>query len=82
MSEKLEDSADRVYALQRSAARAGADQAIKHAVCLYEDLNLERLLRLRVDSKWNKDAELISRRQAISYQIGNYANLTGFIANP
>ena len=48
----------------------------------FEDLDLEKLAALREGSPWIDDPELVKKRQAIAYEMAQYAPAHVWIPNP
>jgi hypothetical protein len=57
-----------------SAARAGADDALRTVLSWYEGINLDKLQGLRAGSKWLTNAELVKKRRAAAIEIASYTD--------
>ena len=73
LAERLSEGRNRLRAWRESAARAGAEEALMWVLSWFEDLDLEKLAALRDGSPWIDDPELVKKRQAIAYEMAQYA---------
>jgi hypothetical protein len=81
-SECLKGAGRRIREWQLSAARAGADEALRIACSWYEDLDLEAFHTLRQDAPTDTDPVLTSKRKDRAYRIAEYAAVRTFIPPP
>ena len=82
LAERLSEGRNRLRAWRESAARAGAEEALMWVLSWFEDLDLEKLAALRDGSPWIDDPELVKKRQAIAYEMAQYAPAHVWIPNP
>ena len=82
LAERLSEGRNRLRAWRKSAARAGAEEALMWVLSWFEDLDLEKLAALREGSPWIDDPELVKKRQAIAYEMAQYAPAHVWIPNP
>ncbi|KAK1649748.1 hypothetical protein QYE76_067553 [Lolium multiflorum] len=82
ISERLKGAGRRIREWQCSAARAGADAALRVAYSWYEDLDLDALHSLREDAPTDKDPVLTAKRKDRAYWIAEYAPVRTFIPAP
>nr|XP_051190671.1 uncharacterized protein LOC127303998 [Lolium perenne] len=68
-SDRLKGAGRRIPEWQCSAARAGADAALRIACCWYEDLDLEVFHSLRRDAPTDKDPVLTAKQKDRAYRI-------------
>jgi hypothetical protein len=76
------DSGLQINEWRRSAARAGADMALKFVCSWYEGIDLDALATLRADAPTMIDPVLQEKRQQRAYQIARYASVGKFIPAP
>ncbi|KAK1611815.1 hypothetical protein QYE76_035488 [Lolium multiflorum] len=81
-SERLKDAGRRIREWQCSAARAGADAALRVACSWYVDLDLDALHTLRQDAPTDTDPVLTAKRKDRAYRIAEYASVRTFIPPP
>ncbi|KAK1662625.1 hypothetical protein QYE76_050784 [Lolium multiflorum] len=81
-SERLKGAGRRIREWQCSAARAGADAALRIACSWYEDLDLDALHSLREDAPTDKDPVLTAKRKDRAYRIAEYTPVRTFIPPP
>ncbi|KAK1647654.1 hypothetical protein QYE76_065459 [Lolium multiflorum] len=81
-SERLKDAGRRIREWQCSAARDGADHALRIACSWYEDLDLDSFHSLRRDAPTDKDPVLTAKRKDLSYRIAEHAPIRTFIPPP
>jgi hypothetical protein len=81
-SDRLKDAGRRIREWQCSAARAGADAALRIACSWYEALDLDALHSLRKDAPTDKDPVLTAKRKDRAYRIVEYAPIRTFIPPP
>ena len=62
LAERLSEGRNRLRAWRKSAARAGAEEALMWVLSWFEDLDLEKLAALREGSPWIDDPELVKKR--------------------
>ncbi|KAK1608552.1 hypothetical protein QYE76_032225 [Lolium multiflorum] len=82
ISERLKGAGWRIREWQCSAARAGADHALRIAGSWYEDLDLDSFHSLRRDAPTDKDPVLTAKRKDHAYQIPEHAPIRTFIPAP
>ena len=82
LAERLSEGRKRLRAWRESAARAGAEDALMWVLSWFEDLDLDKLAALRDGSPWIDDPELVKKRQAIAYEMAQYAPAHVWIPNP
>jgi hypothetical protein len=82
IAERLEGAGRRLSEWRRSAARAGADMALRFACSWYDGLDLDALHSMRDDAPTNKDPEKDAARRARAYQLASYATTSTFIPVP
>nr|XP_051211610.1 uncharacterized protein LOC127329102 [Lolium perenne] len=71
LSDRLRDAGRRFREWKCSAARAGADAALRIACSWYEDLDLDVFHSLRGDAPTDKDPVLTAKRQDRAYRIAD-----------
>ncbi|KAK1652706.1 hypothetical protein QYE76_070511 [Lolium multiflorum] len=81
-SECLKNAGRRIREWQCSAARAGADAALRVACSWYEELDLDALLGVRENAPTDTDPVLTAKRQDRAYRIDEYAQVRTFIPPP
>jgi hypothetical protein len=81
-SERLKDAGQRIREWKCSAARAGADAALRVACSWYEELDLDALHSLRGDAPTDKNPFLTAKRQDHAYRIAEFAHTRTFIPPP
>ncbi|KAK1687031.1 hypothetical protein QYE76_047879 [Lolium multiflorum] len=79
---RLKDAGHRIREWQCSAARAGADTALRSACSWYPDLNLDALQGVREDAPTDTDPALTAKRQDRAYRLAEYAEVRTFIPPP
>jgi hypothetical protein len=67
---------------RRSAARSGADTALRFVCSWYEGLDLDALATLRSGAPTDTDPALTAKRQHRAYQVAHYAPTSTFIPAP
>ena len=82
LAERLSEGNDRLRAWRESAARAGAEEALMWVLSWYEELDLGMLIGAREGSAWMDDLELVKKRQALAYDMAQYANAHTWIPDP
>jgi hypothetical protein len=82
VAECLKDAGRRIREWKCSAARAGADAALRIACSWYDDLDLDAFHALRGDSPWEKDQVRVAKRQDCAYHIAEFAHMPTFIPPP
>jgi hypothetical protein len=80
--ERLEDAGKRFAEWQHSAARAGADTALRFSFSWYDDLDLDALHGMRGDAPTDKIPEKTAARRDRAYLIASYASTSTFIPPP
>ncbi|KAM0923582.1 hypothetical protein ACQ4PT_005451 [Festuca glaucescens] len=80
--ERLQVAGRRLSEWRHSAARAGADTALRFACSWYEDLDLDALHSLRGDAPTDTDPEKTAARRDRAYRIACYASTSTFIPPP
>jgi hypothetical protein len=79
---RLNDAGHRIREWQCSAARAGADTALRSACSWYPDLNLDALQGVRADAPTDMDPALAAKRRDRAYRLAEYAEVRTFIPPP
>nr|XP_051196678.1 uncharacterized protein LOC127310013 [Lolium perenne] len=82
MSDRLKGAGKRIREWQCSAARAGADSALRVACSWYPELNLDALTGVREGAETDLDPILTAKRQDRAYHIAEYADMRTFIPPP
>ncbi|XP_071678632.1 uncharacterized protein [Lolium perenne] len=82
ISDRLKDACRRIREWKCSAARAGADAALRIACSWYEDLDLDAFHSLRGDAPTDMDPVLSAKRQDRAYRIAEFAHTRTFIPPP
>ncbi|KAK1564062.1 hypothetical protein QYE76_018260 [Lolium multiflorum] len=82
LSDRLKDACRRIREWKCSAARAGADAALRIACSWYEDLDLDAFHSLRGDAPTDKDPVLTAKRQDRAYRIAEFTHMRTFIPPP
>ena len=82
LAEKLQDAGRRLSEWRHSAARAGADAALRFACSWYEELDLDALHSMRGDAPTDTVPELTAKRRDRAYQIAHYVSTSDFIPPP
>ncbi|KAK1665773.1 hypothetical protein QYE76_053932 [Lolium multiflorum] len=82
ISERLKVAGRRIREWQCSAARAGADSALRVACSWYPELDLDALLGVREGAPTDLDPVLTAKRQDRAYHIAEYAEMRTFIPPP
>jgi hypothetical protein len=82
VAERLKDAGRRIREWRCSAARAGADAALRIACSWYDDLDLDAFHALRGDSPADKDPIRVAKRQDRAYRIAEFAHVRTFIPPP
>jgi hypothetical protein len=81
-SDRLKGAGRRIREWQCSAARAGADSALRVACSWYPDLDLDALLGVRENAPTDTDPVLTAKRQDRAYRIAEYAPVRTFVHPP
>ncbi|KAK1619651.1 hypothetical protein QYE76_025168 [Lolium multiflorum] len=79
---RLKDAGHRIREWQCSAARAGADTALRSACSWYPALDLDALQGVRADAPTDTDPALTAKRQDRAYRLAEYAEVRTFIPPP
>lgn len=82
ISDRLKGAGKRIREWQCSAARAGADSALRVACSWYPELNLDALTGVREEAETDLDPILSAKRQDRAYRIAEYADMRTFIPPP
>ncbi len=82
ISDRLKDACRRIREWKYSAARAGADAALRIACSWYEDLDLDALHSLRGDAPTDTNPILTAKRQDRAYRIAEFVDTRTFIPPP
>jgi hypothetical protein len=82
ISDRLKGAGRRIREWQCSAARAGADSALRLACSWYPELDLDALIGVREGAETDLDPVLTAKRQDRAYHIAEYADMRTFIAPP
>ncbi|KAM0853425.1 hypothetical protein ACQ4PT_051078 [Festuca glaucescens] len=78
----LLETGKRLSEWRHSAARAGADTALRFACSWYEDLDLDALHSMRGDAPTDTDPARTAARRDRAYRIACYASTSTFIPPP
>ncbi|KAK1692635.1 hypothetical protein QYE76_009332 [Lolium multiflorum] len=79
---RLKEAGRRIREWQCSAARAGADTALRSACSWYPELDLDALQGIRQDAPTDVDPVLTAKRQDRAYRLAQYAEVRTFIPPP
>jgi hypothetical protein len=79
---RLKEAGRRIREWQCSAARAGADTALRVACSWYPDLDLDALQGVRENAPTDTDPILTAKRQDRAYRLAEYAPARTFIPPP
>ncbi|XP_051207713.2 uncharacterized protein [Lolium perenne] len=79
---RLNDAGHRIREWQCSAARAGADTALRSVCSWYPALDLDALQGVRADAPTDTDPALSAKRQDRAYRLAEYAEVRTFIPPP
>jgi hypothetical protein len=82
ISDRLKGAGRRIREWQCSAARAGADSALRVACSWYPELDLDALIGVREGAETDLDPVLTAKRQDRAYHIAEYADMRTFIPPP
>ncbi|KAK1664257.1 hypothetical protein QYE76_052416 [Lolium multiflorum] len=82
ISDRLKGAGRRIREWQCSAARAGADSALRVACSWYPELDLDALTGVREGAETDLDPILAAKRQDRAYRIAEYAEMRTFIPPP
>ena len=82
LSERLLGAGRRLSEWRHSAARAGADVALRFACSWYEGLDLEALHSMREGAPTDTDPAKTAARRARAYHLASYASTSTFIPPP
>ncbi|KAK1607820.1 hypothetical protein QYE76_031493 [Lolium multiflorum] len=82
ISDRLKGAGRRIREWQCSAARAGADSALRVACSWYPELDLDALTGVREGAETDLDPVLTAKRQDRAYHIAEYADMRTFIPPP
>jgi hypothetical protein len=82
LSQRLLGAGKQMSQWRRSAARAGADTALRFMCSWYETLDLESLHSMRADAPIDTVPEKTAARHARAYRIASYASTSTFIPPP
>jgi hypothetical protein len=82
INDRLKGAGRRIREWQCSAARAGADSALRVACSWYPELNLDALTGVREGAETDLDPILSAKRQDRAYRIAEYADMRTFIPPP
>ncbi|KAM0869227.1 hypothetical protein ACQ4PT_040822 [Festuca glaucescens] len=82
ISDRLKDACRRIREWKCSAARAGADAALRVACSWYEDLDLDAFHSLRGGTPTDMDPILTAKRQDRAYRIAQSVRTSTFIPPP
>jgi hypothetical protein len=81
-ADRLKSAGRRIHEWQCSAARAGADTALRVACSWYPDLDLDALQGVRENAPTDTDPILTAKRQDRAYRLAEYALVRTFISPP
>ncbi|XP_071683061.1 uncharacterized protein [Lolium perenne] len=79
---RLKEAGRRIREWQCSAARVGADTALRSVCSWYPDLDLDALQGVRQDALTDVDPVLTAKRQDRAYRLAEYAEVRTFIPPP
>ncbi|KAK1617810.1 hypothetical protein QYE76_023327 [Lolium multiflorum] len=82
ISDRLKGACRRIREWQCSAARAGADSALRIACSWYPELDLDAFIGVREGAPTDVDPALTAKRQDRAYHIAEYADMRTFIPPP
>ncbi|KAM0857521.1 hypothetical protein ACQ4PT_048426 [Festuca glaucescens] len=82
ISDRLKDACRRIREWKCSAARAGADAALRVACSWYEELDLDAFHSLRGNAPTDMDPILTAKRQDRAYRIAQSVRTSTFIPPP
>ncbi|KAK1643844.1 hypothetical protein QYE76_061649 [Lolium multiflorum] len=82
ISDRLKGAGRRIREWQCSAARAGADSALRVACSWYPELDLDVFTGVREGAETDLDPVLAAKRQDRAYHIVEYAEMRTFIPPP
>ncbi|KAK1680358.1 hypothetical protein QYE76_041206 [Lolium multiflorum] len=82
ISDRLKGACRRIREWQCSAARAGADSALRIACSWYPELDLDAFVGVREGAPTDVDPVLTAKRQDRAYHIAEYAEMRTFIPPP
>ncbi|KAM0834183.1 hypothetical protein ACQ4PT_063779 [Festuca glaucescens] len=82
LAERLLGAGRRLSEWRHSAARAGADIALRFACSWYEGLDLDALHSMREGAPTDTDPAKTAARRARAYQLASYASTSTFIPPP
>jgi hypothetical protein len=82
LSDRLKDACRRIREWRCSAARAGADAALRVTCSWYEDLDLDAFHAVRDEAPTDMDPVLTAKRQDRAYRIAEFAPFRTFIPPP
>ena len=82
LSERLLGAGRQLSEWHRSAARAGADVALRFACSWYEGLDLDALHSMREGAPTDTDPAKTAARRARAYHLASYASTSTFIPPP
>ena len=81
LAEALFDAGRRLTEWRFSAGRAGIDETLSYLLGWYETIDFEVVQSLRMESKFNSEAEWIQRHQELANFFTERADLHTFIPN-
>ncbi|KAK1664990.1 hypothetical protein QYE76_053149 [Lolium multiflorum] len=82
LAKRLKDAGKRFCEWRCSAARAGADAALRVACSWYEDLDLDALHNMRANAPTDMDPKKTAQRRDHAYRIAQFASTSTFIPPP
>ncbi|XP_051230449.1 uncharacterized protein [Lolium perenne] len=82
ISDRLKDACRRIREWRCSAARVGADAALRVACSWYEDLDLDVFPAVRDEAPTDTDPVLTAKHQDRAYRIAEFAPFRTFIPPP
>ncbi|KAM0895907.1 hypothetical protein ACQ4PT_023559 [Festuca glaucescens] len=82
IASRLMESSARLNEWRRSAARSGADTALRFVYSWYEGIDLDALETLRSGAPTDTDPALRAKCQQRAYQLAHYAPTSQFIPAP
>jgi hypothetical protein len=81
-NERLKSAGRRIREWQCSAARAGADAALRVVCSWYPEVDLDALVGVREEAPTDLDPVLTAKREDRAYRIAEYATMRTFIPPP
>ena len=79
---RLHEAQDRMIEWRESAARVGVDEALCWLLSIYENLDLDKVVGVRLASKWITDPEFVEKRERKAQLITEGSDLHEFRLHP